>query len=182
MLLEDHGQPVAEPIAPLRHVTSEVWAVAADDAGIWLLGRWPSEPVRTDSDEHTAAQLELITHGAFAETVVMHSTSWRSDGPAMVCTYLAVVDCPGPVREHWPEALPVSTALADLVGRPRTHGPMEPPVPSHWHVLLHGIRHLRFLLTTDATVAAALTEKWGEHLANFEPAIARMYDQIHESA
>jgi hypothetical protein len=168
--------------APLIHVTAEVWATAADTAGIWLLGRWPTLPITQDSDPHTAAELELITHGAFAETKLMHSTSWRSDGPAMVTTYLAVIDCPGPVREHWPEALPVSLALAELVGRPRTHGPLEPPMPSQWNVLLHALRHLRFLsdldsIGYDTSVARALPDGWQAHLREFTPAIARMYDQ-----
>jgi hypothetical protein len=172
---------------PLLHVTSEVWAVAADEEGIWLIGRWPSEPIRADSDAHTAAELELITHGCFAETTLMHSTSWRADGAAMVTTYLAVVACPGPVREHWPEALPVSLALAEIVGRPPTHGPLEPPKVPHWHVLLHALRHLRFLsdpvsIGYDATVARELEGEWQRHLAAFEPAIARMYDQAHQGA
>lgn len=172
--------------APLRHVTSEVWAVAADHAGIWLLGRWPSEPITQDSDEHTAAEFELITHGAFAETKLLHSTSWRSDGPAMVTTYLAVVDCPGPVRGHWPDALPVSLALAEIVGRPPTHGPLEPPRVPYYHVLMHGLRHLRYLTDQDgdgfdATVATSLPGLWTEHLETLRPAIARMYDQVHEA-
>jgi hypothetical protein len=164
-------------------VVTEVWPLAADQTGIWLLnpdGPWPSEPIPADSEPHVAAELELIQHTVnLADVAVLHSTSWRTEGTSTVLTYLAVVRVPGLVVGEWPHARPVTVALADHVGRPPTHGPVDPPAPRYVDVLIHGLRHLAFLLPRDATVAAALPECWGEHLAGFSPAIARMYDRVH---
>lgn len=183
--MSEHGMPRSERERPMT-VTVEVWPVAADETGIWLLspdGPWLSPPVMADSEPHEAVELELIQHTvSLGDVAVLHSTSWRAEGTAAVLTYVAVVRCPGLVRESWPDARPVSLGLAEHVGRPPTHAPVEPPAPRYVDVLIHAIRHLRFLLTTDATVAAALTEDWGVHLAQFEPAIAKMYGSLHVPA
>ena len=46
------------------------------------------------------------------------------------------------VLDTWRDALPVTVRAADEVGRPRTHAPADPPEPSDFHVLMHGLRHL----------------------------------------
>jgi hypothetical protein len=180
---QEHGQPGA---AGEQHMTVvvEVWPVAADQTGLWLLspdGPWPSPPVLADSEPHVAAEIELIQHSVnLADVSAIHSTSWRAEHTSAVLTYLAVVDVHGLVLEDWPSARPISLDLAQHVGRPPTHGPLDPPAPRHIDVLIHGLRHLRFLLGTDATVAEALGPEWRRHLADLEPAIACMYSEVHE--
>lgn len=163
----------------------EVWPVAADETGIWLLSgqdAWRSGPVRADDEPHSEVRFALAENYATDDVVLLHSTSWRVDGPHLILTYMAVVHIPGLVHDFWPDALPVSLDLADAVGRPLPYTPTEPPIPRYIDVLLHGIRHLRFLLDTDATSAAALDEYWRRHLAELRPALARMYDQHHDNA
>jgi hypothetical protein len=171
---------------PTMTVTVEVWPVAADETGLWLLGPdgpWPSPPIPADSEPHVAVELELIQHQVnLADVAVIHSTSWRTEHTSAILTYLAVVDVAGLVLDSWPDARPVTTTLADHVGRPPTHGPLDPPAPRYVDVLLHGLRHLAFLLPRDATVAAALPGVWGGHLAEFSPWIAHMYDRVHQTA
>jgi hypothetical protein len=167
-------------------VVTEVWPLAADETGIWLLspeGPWPSEPIPADSEPHVAAELELIQHQVnLADVAMVHSTSWRTEHTSMVCTYVAVVRVPGLVVGEWPEARPVTPELFDYVGRPPTHGPLDPPAPRHVDVLGHLLGHLAYLLPRDATVAAAMPGEWGQHLAAFSPAIARMYSEVHQPA
>ncbi len=174
------------PANGLMHVVAHVWPLAADDAGIWLLsggGPWQSLPVPADSEPHEAAELELMTHQALAETVVLHSSGWLIEGNAVVTTYFAIVDCPGePAKAHWPQAEPVSPGLARLMGPPPTHGATEAPAPPFWHVLQHAVRHVAYLRDRDATVAAKLTPAWRRHLAEWQPEIARMYDRVHAEA
>ncbi len=161
----------------------EVWPVAADEASLWLVSgndAWRSGPVMADSEPHAELELSLHTHGALDHVRLLHSTSWRVDGPRVILTYVAVVHPGGPVRSAWPEALPIGLDLANAVGKPFTNAPVDPPTPRYIDVLLHGIRHLRFLLDTDATNAAALDHHWRRFLANLQPALARMYDQEHE--
>ncbi len=183
--LWQHGGP-PEP-SDLMHVTAEVWPLAADEQGIWLLSDqwpWPTPPIAADGDPHADLELELIRNQAFVDTALLHQTSSRVDGPAVVLTYMAVVRCAGSVRSRWPEARPVSQRAAQLVGQPPTHGAAEAPEVRHWDVLLHGLRHLAFQLGPegDATLANALDGQWRRHLAVFSPTLYRMYDRVHESA
>jgi hypothetical protein len=79
------------------------------------------------------------------------------------------------VRAHWPQALPVSLEFADGV-RPVPHGPAERPTGvADDAVLLHGIRHIAFLLETDPRATESLDDTWRAHLAGLAPALAGLY-------
>lgn len=164
-------------------VVAEGWVVAADRAGLWLISggdAWRTIPVPSDSGPHFELELELAGHGIEADQVILvHSTSWRADGPQLIVTYMVAVKADDLVRGTWRDARPITAEAAGEVGRPRTHAPDEPPEPSDFHVLMHGLRHLRYLLGTDATSAAALGELWARHLEPFEPALAAMYSERH---
>jgi hypothetical protein len=179
----------------LMTVTVEVWPLAADEAGIWLLSNgdaWRFGPVEATSDVHYEVELLLFHHGIdpgdavfislpadTPRTDVIHSTSWRPDGPTIVLTYMAVVKAEGYVRERWPAAMSVTAALAAAVGKAPPHGAAEVPVPRVVDVLLHGVRHLKFLTGPegDAETTAALDVNWRRHLAPLRPALAEMFSE-----
>lgn len=177
-------------------VTAEVWPVAADDAGIWLLsgadGPWRHGPVGADSDVHWEAQQLLFGHRINPDSdlfisiapdwpavSVIHWTSCRPDGPTIVHTIMAVVSVPGFVLETWPDAAPVTSALLAAVGKAPPHGAADVPVPRVVDVLLHGLRHLKFLAGPegDAETAAALDGNMLRHLAPLRPALAQMFSE-----
>jgi len=176
-------------------VTVEVWPLAADEAGIWLLSNgdaWRFGPVEATSDVHYEVELLLFHHGIDPDDAVfirlpeetpraevIHSTSWRPDGPTIVLTYMAVVKVAGYVRERWPDAVSVTAALAEAVGNAPPHGAAQVPVPRVVDVLLHGVRHLKFLTGPDgdAETAAALDVNWRRHLAPLKPALASMFSE-----
>ena len=164
-------------------VIAEGWVVAADQAGIWLVSgddAWRTAAVPSDSGPHFELELELGLHYIHDDQVLMmHSTSWRADGPYLIVTYMVVVEPGDLVRGIWPDARPITVQAVDEVGRPQTHAPDEPPEPSDFHVLMHGLRHLKYLLDHDATSAAAMGDLWRQHLGPFEPALAGMYDRRH---
>jgi hypothetical protein len=179
----------------LMTVTVEVWPVAADEAGIWLVsGRdaWRFGPVEAASDVHYEIELLLFQHGidpgdaVFLKLAprapraeVIHMTSGRPQGPTYVLTYMAVVDVPGYVLETWPDAAPITAALPAAVGKAPPHGAAEVPVPRWVDVPLHGLRHLKFLAGPggDAETAAALDANWRRHLAPLEPALFTMFSE-----
>lgn len=166
-------------------VIPEVWPVAADEVGIWLISgddAWRTAAVPADSEPHFELDLELFAHGLRDRVTLMHSTSWRVDGPHLIVTYMAVIAVDDLVRGNWPGARPITGALADAVGRPPTHAATEPPAPRYIDVLMHGLRHLRFLLDYDATNSAALDDLWRQHLAPLKPALAAMYSEPHRVA
>ncbi|MGH3985711.1 MAG: hypothetical protein ACRDTZ_00130 [Pseudonocardiaceae bacterium] len=159
------------------NVVVEIWAVAADEHGIWLVsGRdaWRSAPIPSDSEPHFEVETILLGHD-LPSPVLLHSTSWRPDGPHIVLTYVAVIPVTDLVRGRWPTALPVSADLLPVVGPPPAHGAAEVPVPRYVDVLHHGLRHLTLLRATDTTAREALGGHWATHLDRLEPALAGMY-------
>ncbi|MEU0570870.1 hypothetical protein ABZ297_36500 [Nonomuraea sp. NPDC005983] len=163
-------------------VIVEVWPVSADEVGLWLISgndAWRSEAVRQDSDPHTTVTDLLEANNASAGVKLLHSTSWRAEETAVVLTYVAVIGCKAFVRDKWPNAAPISPALPDAVGKPIEVTATEAPIPRYIDVLMHGLRHLQFLLQTDSAARSALCGKWPDHLALFRPALAGMYDHEH---
>ena len=159
-------------------VVVEVWPLAADEIGIWLLSGpepWRTAPIPADSEPHAEVDLLLFANG-MTDPALLHSTSWRPDGPHIVLTYMAVQHTPGLAREGWPGALPVSEDLLPAVGNPTPHGAAEVPVPRHVDVLHHGLRHLAMLLDTDSGARDGLTGHWPGWLQRMRPALAGMYE------
>lgn len=156
-------------------VQVEVWPAAADDkTGIWLLSddAWRSPNIPADGDPHW--EVERLLGGA--PTRVIHSTSWRVDGPRVILTYIAVVDIGDDiVKGEWPDAQPISRLLFRAAGKPYPHEATAPPVPRDIDVMFHALRHLAYLLQHDDAVAAAVDDYWVAHLAPLEPALATMY-------
>jgi hypothetical protein len=177
----------------LMTVTVEVWPVAADEAGIWLISggdAWRFGPVEAASDVHYEIELLLFQHGVdpgdavflplgagAPRTRALHMTSGRPQGPTYVLTYMAVVDVPGYALETWPDAAPITAALPAAVGKAPPHGAAEVPVPRWVDVPLHGLRHLAFLKDRDAEVGPALDANWRRHLAPLEPALFTMFSE-----
>src|SRR5581483_2927239 len=115
------------------NITVEVWAVAADEAGLWLVSggdAWRYGPVASDGDIHFEVEMLLREHGIDpAGDVVIHSTSWHPDGPSIVLTYMAALKADGFALDTWPDAVPVTADLAEAAGKPPTHAANEAPVP-----------------------------------------------------
>lgn len=160
-------------------VDIEVWPVAADEVSLWLVSgndAWRAGPVMADNEPHSEVEYAITEHMLLDDVALLHSTSWRVEGPRVILTYMAVVRSSDLVRETWPSAMPIDLDLVDAVGKPLSYKPSEPPTPRHIDVLMHGLRHLRFLLDTDSVNAAAMDQYLQRHLARLNPAFAAMYD------
>lgn len=156
----------------------EVWPVSADSVGLWLISG--SDALRSDviaheSDPHTTAEVLLSEHAETAEVKLLHSTSWRAEEGDVILTYVAIISCTDLVRDQWKQASPISPALPEAVGKPIPVQANEAPIPRYIDVLMHGLRHLRFL-HTDSVARAALCGRWKGHLVAFLSALAGMYD------
>lgn len=159
-------------------IIPEAWPVAADRLGIWLASgddAWRTAAVASDSEPHFELELELTVRGVRDRLMVMHSTSWRIDGPRMIVTYMAVLRAGDLVRGIWPGARPITAKLLDAVGKPPAHDPTEPPAPRYIDVLAHGLRHLRLLGEFDSSNRAAMGELMWQHLEPLRPALAGLY-------
>lgn len=174
----------------------EVWPVAAEPDGLWLLDRdaWRSLPVAADSAPHIVMEDILTDHEVRA--LAPHSTSWRVDcdrriipglasgEAAVILTYTVPVHLDVTVLEsRWAmSAQPISLLLADAVGRQPVVAVTEAPLPRRIDVLFHGLRHLALLargvgsdaMGLDAVYRAGLTPVWLRHLDGLEPALATL--------
>lgn len=159
-------------------IYTEIWPTSADSAGIWLvsgLGPWVDGPVLSDSEPHTYVENTLSDYDALATASLIHSTSWRVEKNYLLLSYVVVLTNSGLVLDDWPDARPIGVPLAEKVGPTLPYKPSDAPSPRHADVLLHAIRHLKFLSQTDQTNHAALGAAWQTHLRELEPALAGMY-------
>lgn len=158
------------------NVTVEVWPIRADQYGLWLVSgedAWRSSPIGADSDPHFEVELLLSSHD-MPPARLLHSTSWRPDNTSIVLTYIAVLE----TSEPSPGARPITCDLLADVGNPTPHGAADAPIPRYSDVLHHGLRHLSFLLNTDAEAANAIAG-WCTHwVSQMQPALAGMYSQV----
>ena len=98
-----------------------------------------------------------------------------ADAPVVDPLYAVIVQADDLVRGIWPDALPITLAAIEAVGKPEPHAPDAAPSPSHFHVLMHGLRHLRFLMDTDPRNAEAMGALMRQHLEPLRPALAGLY-------
>jgi hypothetical protein len=175
----------------------ELWPVAADDEGLWLLSPaalLADHEQNADGDEFATVAWMLDQIGYEARglddadrpgVLTVHSTSWRRVGPGIYLTFIAALE---PRQgESVPDidlgmGRPIGLPLAGRVGRPATHAPGRAPEVRDIDVLMHGLRHLSFLVQHDATEADALGPVWARWLAQLEPALAGMYSEVHGRA
>ncbi|WP_219504692.1 hypothetical protein [Nonomuraea ceibae] len=165
------------------NVRVEVWPVIADEIGLWLasgLDAWRSGNVSYDLGPRDEVQYILDKHEIGERLQVIHSTSWRAENGHVILTYIAAIHCPDLARKSWPEAAPISPDLAVEVGKPTPTPPTGEPVPRYIDVLLHGLRHFRFLTLTDGPAREALGDRWRQYLQAFAPALSGMYEYPDE--
>jgi len=126
---------------------------------------------------HGEVELLAYRHAPDLPIGVIHSTSWRQDGPRVILTYVAVASVAAGmfVADYSPMARPITLDVLAEVGKPYPHRADQAPWPRHLDVLMHAIRHLRFLRDTDSETSAALGPDWALHLAAFEPALSGLY-------
>jgi hypothetical protein len=163
-------------------VQVEVWPIAADEVGLWLLSGnapWVSGNVPLSSRVHAEVEAVLREHDVSVPWQrYIHSTSWHEDDDALRVTYVVVVEPRGLVAEQWTEALPITPEMAITVGPAQAGPALAPPTPRRIDVLLHGMRHLAHLLDTDASAQGAIGTDCQRHLATFAPVLASMYAEV----
>ena len=78
---------MGEPMA----VRVEIWPLAADENGIWLLSggnAWRTGPIPADSEPLFEVKLLVSDHNPRMKLDVIHSTFWRVDGPEVILTWV----------------------------------------------------------------------------------------------
>jgi hypothetical protein len=116
---------------------------------------WPADRQPGDLVVGAARRYGLVP-------LLVHSTSWRLDGPRVVLTYVVAVERPDVLNENLADEPigRVELARGDAMGPPPEIGPAQ--------VLEHALRHLSWLVKDDAAVRDALPD-WVAFLDAYEP-------------
>ena len=124
-----------------------------DGARAWI--------VQLDDVEHPVQTVDRIVRGLVGAPLLVHSTSWRREGCAVMLSFLVVI---GPEQAAEFESEPVlraELARSDATRAPSAIGAAQ--------VLEHGLRHLAWLAQDDAVVRDRLSAAWKEALGRYVP-------------
>ncbi|MGH8923123.1 MAG: hypothetical protein ACRDWA_00530 [Acidimicrobiia bacterium] len=152
--------PILDIEGPVR---GEVFVVCEDDGEIFLTG--PEGPrswlIETHGRENPMEEIRRTATGLLPEIFLLHSTSWRWEGSAVVLTFIAAV------AEGEGESRRLSTDSGDLARGSATEAPAAIDADQ---VLHHALRHLAWLAREDEAVGAALSAGWRQALSKYVPA------------
>jgi hypothetical protein len=144
-------------------VRAEIFLVWLNGDRLELTG--PDGPVpwivQLDDVEHPVGAVERIVKGLVGEPLLVHSTSWRREGPAVLLSFVAVI---GPEQVLAMPTEPIRRS--DLA---RSEATSAPATIAHTQVLEHGLRHLAWLAEDDEVVAGRLSTAWRQALADYVP-------------
>jgi hypothetical protein len=145
-------------------VQAEVFVVWLNGDRLELTGPCGPAPwlIELAEPEHPVAAVERIVRDVVGPPVLVHSTSWRRDGAAVVLSFVVVID-PKLVGDM--DSLPV--ARSELA---RSEATAAPASIGYEQVLEHGLRHLAWLATDDPVVRQELAGgAWQSVLAPYVP-------------
>lgn len=144
-------------------VQAEVFVVWLGPAGPELTGPCGAAPwlIEVGADEHPVEVVTRIIGDVVGPPRLVHSTSWRRVGSAVMLSFIAIIDEPL-VRAM--ETTPIERA--ELARGTAAEAPRSIATAS---VVEHGLRHLAWLAREDAIVAAELSDGWRDALAPYIP-------------
>ena len=117
--------------------------------------------LQLDEAEHPVSVVERIVSGLVGPPMLVHSTSWRRDGSAVILSFFVVI---GPAQ-----AEPMASAPIRRTDLARSGATVAPASIGSTQVLEHGLRHLAWLAADDAVVAGRLPDGWHRALGAYVP-------------
>ena len=111
--------------------------------------------------EHPVEVVDRIVRDVVGDPLLVHSTSWRREGGAVVLTFVVVIE---PALVGSMPSEPVERA--ELARSEATAAPRD---IAHAAVVEHGLRHLAWLAVDDPVVAETLSDGWKASLRSYVP-------------
>jgi hypothetical protein len=155
-----HDPPAWDVDGPVR---AEVFMVWLNGEQLELTGPDGSVPwmLQLDDGEHPVQVVERIVSGLVGPPMLVHSTSWRRDGSAVILSFVTVI---APAQAEPMDSAPIRRA--ELA---RSGATQAPASIGHAQVLEHALRHLAWLAQDDAVVAERLPDGWHQALGAYVP-------------
>lgn len=151
-------------------VQAEVFVIWLDGGRLALTGPCGSAPWRIEvaETEHPVQTVARIVRAEIGEPILVHSTSWRRDGRAVILSFIVVI-APALVGDMASARI----GRADLARSAASEAPRE---IGYEQVLEHGLRHLAWLATDDPVVSQGLGAPWRTALTGYVPEPFRALD------
>jgi hypothetical protein len=156
--------PITDPSWDVEGpVRAEIFMVWLNGERIEITGPDGAKPwlVELHDPEHPVEVVERIVTGLVGTPTLVHSTSWRREGSAVILSFVVVI---GPDR-----AAGMETAPIDRAELARSGATTAPTTVESSQVLEHALRHLAWLAQDDEVVATALSPGWHDALRDRVP-------------
>jgi hypothetical protein len=112
-------------------------------------------------DRHPLDLVRHLAEDAVGPPALVHSTSWRWEGGAVVLSFLIVIDA---AQVGQMDVRPVERAV--LARGSATEAPAH---VGRWQVVEHALRHLAWLAREDEAVRSTLSPAWQSLLVEYVP-------------
>jgi hypothetical protein len=144
-------------------VQAEVFVVWLNGQRIELTGPCGAAPwlLELGRADHPVEVVDRVVRDQLGEPLLVHSTSWRRDREAVILSFVVVI---GAELVAGMESLPV-----ERVELARSEATAAPHAIAHGQVLEHALRHLAWLSSDDAVVAAIMSPDWRAALSRYTP-------------
>ena len=144
-------------------VRAEVFVVWLNGDDLELTGPCGAAPwlIELDATDHPVETVARLVRENVGEPLLVHSTSWRHDGDAVILSFITVID-----------ARSVGTMESGRIPRAelaRSAAKAAPSTIDDAQVIEHALRHLAWLAVDDPVVSAALPARWRTVLADYVP-------------
>ena len=144
-------------------VQAEVFVVWLNGDELELTGPCGAAPwlIELDALDHPVETVARLVRENVGEPMLVHSTSWRHDGDAVILSFITVID-----------ARSVGTMESGRIPRAalaRSTATAAPATIDDAQVIEHALRHLAWLAVDDPVVSAELPPRWRTVLADYVP-------------
>jgi hypothetical protein len=144
-------------------VRAEIFVVWLNGTEIELTGPCGPAPwlVELGATEHPVGVVERLVRENVGSPRLVHSTSWRHDGDAVILSFVVVID-PSLVGR-------MDSATIRRADLARSEATAAPSAIVDEQVIEHGLRHLAWLAVDDPVVSVELSGLWSSVLAGYVP-------------
>jgi hypothetical protein len=143
-------------------VRGEVFVVFEEGSEIFLTGPEGPRPwlIETHGKENPMEEIRRTATVLLPDLFLLHSTSWRWEGTAVILTFIAAIAKGGGESR-------LLSAAGEIARGSATAAPAEVDADQ---VLHHALRHLAWLGREDEAVRDSLSPGWREALSKYVPA------------
>ena len=144
-------------------VRAEVFVIWLNGDELELTGPCGAAPWRIELDaaDHPVETVDRLVREQVGEPLLVHSTSWRHDGDAVILSFIVAIDAESVGTMESGPIPRAELARSAPTAAPRSIDDVQ--------VIEHALRHLAWLAADDPVVSAQLPPPWHAVLEEYAP-------------